>query len=279
MTDRNAQTNLQTYEAPEVAAHYAGLNYLSPCERLLFETYIGPGSAVLDLGVGGGRTTAYLASRASRYVGVDYAKAMVQACRAKFPGLEFVEADASDLSAFPDASFDAVVFAFNGVDYIHPEQARRSCFQHIHRVLKPGGVVIFSSHNPRAVLIRPSWNRERLRRIARRFAGKSTILYGFLLGGVTLVRSALALCQAVVAALPRLIKRVPSRVFWRGEGYLVDPVHGGLLTHYWIPGRAVSDLCGMRLRAERVAGNDYPHSPHAYVTDWYYYVFSKPCEE
>ena len=279
MTDLSAQTNLQTYEAPEVAAHYAGLDYLSSCERLLFETYIGPDSAVLDLGVGGGRTTAYLADRASRYVGVDYAKAMVQACRSKFPGLEFVVADASDLSLFPDASFDAVVFAFNGVDYIHPEQARQGCFQHIHRILKPGGIVIFSSHNPRAVLVRPSWNRDRLRRIARRFAWKSTLLYRFLLAVTTVARSMLALCQAVAAAVPRIAKRVPSQAFWRGEGYLVDPVHGGLLTHYWIPSRAMSDLRSMHLRAERVVGSDYPHSPHAYVTDWYYYVFSKPCEE
>ncbi len=152
MTDRSADTNLQIYDAPEVAAHYAALDYLTPCERLLFETYVAPGSAVLDLGVGGGRTTSYLAQRASRYVGVDYAAAMVTACQAKFPGLEFVVADAANLAAFPDASFDVVVFAFNGIDYVLPDESRRSCFEHVHRVLKAGGVVIFSSHNARAVL-------------------------------------------------------------------------------------------------------------------------------
>jgi SAM-dependent methyltransferase len=279
MTERSAQTNLQIYAAPDVVAHYAALDYLSPCERLLFESYIPPGCAVLDLGVGGGRTTSYLASRASHYVGVDYAESMVRACQAKFPGLEFVVADASKLSAFPDASFDAVVFAFNGVDYIHPEQARRSCFEHIHRVLKVGGVVIFSTHNARAFLVRPGWNRERLRRITRRFSCGSRPLSSILMGLLTLARSALALGQAVVATVPRVVKRVPSRVFWRGEGYMVDSVHGGLLTHYWIPGRAVDELHPMNLQPERIVGNDYPRSPYAYATDWYYYVFSKTCEK
>ncbi len=104
MTERSVDTNFQTYDAAEVAAHYATLDYLTPCERVLFETYIPPGSAILDLGVGGGRTTSYLANRASRYVGVDYAAAMVKVCRGKFPGLEFVVADAANLSIFPDAS-------------------------------------------------------------------------------------------------------------------------------------------------------------------------------
>ncbi len=122
MADIHIEKNLQIYNAPDVTAYYAALNYLTPCERLLFESYISPGSAVLDLGVGGGRTTPYLASRATRYVGVDNAEAMVRACQQKFPDLEFVTADAGDLSAFPDAVFDAVVFAFNGIDFVLPDK-------------------------------------------------------------------------------------------------------------------------------------------------------------
>jgi trans-aconitate methyltransferase len=90
--------NLRTYRVPAVASHYAALNYLTPCEQLLFRTYIKPGMAVLDLGVGGGRTTSYLSRIASRYVGVDYSEAMIHACRRKFLDLDFMLADASDLS-------------------------------------------------------------------------------------------------------------------------------------------------------------------------------------
>jgi SAM-dependent methyltransferase len=273
MTRLSADANLKTYDAPEVAAHYAALDYLTPCERMLFETYIPPRSAVLDLGVGGGRTTAYLANRASSYVGVDYAAAMVKACRAKFPGLEFVVADATNLAAFADASFDVVVFAFNGIDYVLPEQSRRSCLGHIHRVLKANGVVIFSSHNARAFVMRRSWNRERLQEIARRLAADSKVLYWLLLAILTSARATVALGQSAGATVARALNRMPSRMFWRGEGTLVDSAHGGLLTHYCIPSRVVDELDSLHFRPQRILGDDYPQPSHPYATGWYYYVF------
>ena len=122
--------------------------------------------AILDIGVGGGRTTPYLSQKASRYVGVDYSEEMVRTCRNKFPGLEFMVADASDLSAFPDASFDAIVIAFNGLDYLFPNEKRRQCLRECGRVLRADGVLVFSSHNPRSIFVRPAWDRERLRAFA-----------------------------------------------------------------------------------------------------------------
>jgi len=85
MNSCSSDTNHQVYERNDVAAHYAGLDHLTPCEQLLFDTYVPLGGEVLDLGVGGGRTTPYLANRASRYVGIDYSAAMIKACRTKFP--------------------------------------------------------------------------------------------------------------------------------------------------------------------------------------------------
>lgn len=271
----SAETNRETYNAPQLASYYASLDYLTPCERLLFDSYIAPGSAIIDLGVGGGRTTRYLSSRASNYVGVDYAPSMVQVCRRKFPGLEFQVADAADLSAFRDESFDAVVFAFNGIDCIFPADARKRCFQHIHRILRPNGCVIFSSHNPRAVLVRKRWNRERLRKIARRFSTGSAMLYRLSLAALTCARFGLAVAQSISATLPRLVRRLPSRAFWSGEGSLVDSSHGGIYTHYWIPARLVQEMNAADFRVERVVGDDYPQASHGYSTDWYYYVFTK----
>jgi ubiquinone/menaquinone biosynthesis C-methylase UbiE len=279
MATRSAETNLHTYDGAEVAAHYASLNYLTPCERVLFESFIPPGSSILDLGVGGGRTTLYLANQASRYIGVDYAAAMVKICQTKFPELEFLVADAANLAAVPDASFDVVVFAFNGIDYVLPEQSRRSCFAHIHRVLKTGGRLIFSSHNARAVLMIPRWNQERLQKIAHRFSIGSKVLHWLLLGILTPLRAALAFLRAMEATWMRVLKKIPSRMFWRGEGVLVDPAHGGLLTHYWIPRRVMQELDALHFRPERILGDDYPHPSHPYSTDWYYYVFTKTCEK
>lgn len=275
MATPTAETNFQIYDAAGVASHYAALDYLTPCERLLFDSYITPGSAILDLGVGGGRTTAWLARRASKYIGVDIAAAMVEACQARFPELKFVLGDAADLSAFADESFDAVVFAFNGIDYVIPAASRRACLEHIYRVLKPKGVVVFSSHNPGAIVVRQGWNGERLRTAASRFSAGSELLYELLLMGLTAARCTWSFFQSAAATLPRLRRRILSRAFWEGEGCVVDPAHGGLLTHCWIPRRVIEEMTSMGFRVERVLGDDYPRASRIYATDWYYYVFTK----
>lgn len=275
MSGPSAETNLETYDAADVASYYASLNYLTACERLLFDSFIPRGSAVLDLGVGGGRTTGYLSSRSSAYVGVDYAISMVNACRSKFPGLEFSVADAAELSAFRDESFDAVVFAFNGIDYVFPSDGRKLCFRHVRRILKRNGRLIFSSHNPRAILIRPRWNRERVLKLARRFSLKSAALHQFLFAGFTCARGGVAFVQSVWPTLSRVVRRIPSHAFWSGEGTLVDASHGGLFTHYSIPERVVQEMNEAGFRVERVLGDDYPQKSHPYATDWYYYVFAK----
>jgi SAM-dependent methyltransferase len=275
MSDPRIDKNLEIYSAPDVAAHYATLNYLSPCERLLFEMYIPEGSAILDLGVGGGRTTPFLSSRASHYVGLDYSSSMVERCHTKYPDLQFRVGDAADLSTFPDSQFDAVVFAYNGIDFVLPASSRQRCLKHVFRVLKPGGVLIFSSHNARAILVRPSWNLERLQKIADGLVPNSNVQRGVLLAGLVFIRRVLALGYAGKSSFVRMIQRLPTRTFWSGDGYRMDPAHGGLYTHYSVPRRVVSDVRAMNLRSVRILGDDYPKASHPLATDWYYYVFEK----
>lgn len=275
MSTLSAIDNLQTYETSEVASHYASLDYLTPCEQLLFDSTIKNGDRILDLGVGGGRTTPYLVSRTSQYVGVDYAASMIEVCRNKFPGLNFMVADASDLSTIADESLDAVIFSFNGIDYLVPDQSRHACLRHIHRTLAPGGSFIFSSHNPRAICVRPAWNRQRLLGLARKFSGGWQGLESVCFAGLTAARMMLALGQAAWRSLGRMTHRLPQPAFWGGEGNLIDSAHGGLLTHFSVPSRVIAELNEFGFRVERVLGDDYPEASQDYVTRWYYYVFTK----
>lgn len=273
--DSSSDPNVHIYNAPEVAGYYAGLNYLTPCEQLLFDAYLRPGMAILDLGVGGGRTTIYLSSIAARYVGADKAPEMVAACRKKFPQLEFQTADAADLSRFSSSSFDGVVMAFNAIDYVVPEESRYRALREIHRVLKPEGILIFSSHNPRSILVRASWNPQRVRDLAEAIVGSGSAVYPPLLWFLVRLRVITAAGQAVWKSLGRAALKLPTRTFWRGQGYLMDSAHGGLMTYFAVPRRIVQELEPLGFRSRRILADDYPRVSRLYTTDWYYYVFSK----
>jgi SAM-dependent methyltransferase len=267
--------NILTYNAPAVVKYYAALNYLTPCEQLLFDAYLKPGTAILDLGVGGGRTTPYLSSLAERYVGFDYASEMIASCRKKFPHLDFEVGNVADLSRFSSSSFDAVVMAFNGMDYVIPDESRFRTLREIGRVLKPEGILIFSSHNPRSIWVRVSWNAQRVRKLAETVVGCDSILFRPLMWSLTAVRVILVGLQAVLQSLGRAARRLPTRAFWQGQGYLIDPVHGGLKTHLAAPVKVARELGRFGFCLLRVLGDDYPRVSRSYVTDWYYYVFSK----
>ena len=55
---------------------------------------------ILDLGVGAGRTTPYLLEISKNYIGIDFSPAMIAACQARYPTVEFAVGDARDLSRF-----------------------------------------------------------------------------------------------------------------------------------------------------------------------------------
>ena len=229
---------------------------------------------ILDLGVGGGRTTPYLSSLASRYVGADYAPEMINACRKKFPNLEFENAGAAALSVFATSSFDAVVMAFNGMDSVVPDESRCQALREIRRVLKPKGVLIFSSHNVRSIFVRPSWNPQRLANLAKELVGSHSVLYRPLLWSLTGLRVVLAAFHSIVRSLARVTRRMPTRAFWLGEGYLMDAAHGGMRIHLSTPEKVEQELNRFGFRLLCVLGDDYPRVSRPYVTDWYYYVFS-----
>ncbi len=109
---------------------------------------------MLDIGVGGGRTTAHFLPKVREYVGVDISKGMIDACRQLFSErsdkAKFAVCDASAMDFFEKEQFDFVLFSFNGIDHV-PVNLRARVFQEVKRVLKPGGYFCFSTHNIQSV--------------------------------------------------------------------------------------------------------------------------------
>lgn len=149
--------NLDAWNVASVARTYARSSQLMPAELGVFAEawdHIRD-RAVLDLGVGGGRTLPYLSAAARRYVAVDYSDAMVRACRARFPDADVRLGDACRLDGIPDGDFDFTFFSYNSIDCIAAER-RALVYAAVRRVLVPGGMFGFSSHNVRRVSRVPS---------------------------------------------------------------------------------------------------------------------------
>lgn len=109
---------------------------------------------MLDIGVGGGRTTLHFAKLVKKYVGIDYSEEMIEACRRRFDGypadIAFQVCDARNLDIFKDNSFDFVLFSFNGIDYVSNKE-RLAILGEIKRILNPGGFFCFSTHNLQSI--------------------------------------------------------------------------------------------------------------------------------
>jgi SAM-dependent methyltransferase len=132
----------------DVVSSYAVYHELDAAEQTVFQK-IGAkfkGKAILDLGVGGGRTTAALLQISTNYLGVDYVPEMVAACRARFPHARFEYADARSMPELSDCSFDVIVFACNGVSMVDHD-GRVAILREARRLLAKGGVFVFSTYN------------------------------------------------------------------------------------------------------------------------------------
>ncbi|MGK7925599.1 MAG: class I SAM-dependent methyltransferase [Spirulina sp.] len=164
MTDKNQQT----YQAASIVWHYTQLSLLQAAEKTILDRFKAqlPTLKMLDIGIGGGRTTQHFAPLVAEYTGIDYSAAMIAACRQRFANFSHpltLEVGDARNRRFADNSFDFILFSFNGIDYVSHGD-RLQILQEIRRVGKSGCYVFFSSHNLQSMArmfdykTRMSWN-------------------------------------------------------------------------------------------------------------------------
>jgi SAM-dependent methyltransferase len=104
------------------------------------------GRRVLDAGCGTGRVAIELATRGYDVAGVDLDAGMLDAARAKAPGLAWIRADLATLRSedLPDgapSAFDAVVMAGNVMIFVLPG-TEGVVLERLHALLSPSGIVV-----------------------------------------------------------------------------------------------------------------------------------------
>nr|WP_272954879.1 class I SAM-dependent methyltransferase [Kribbella shirazensis] len=102
-----------------------------------------PAGPVLDVGCGPGRTTALLAARGLRVVGIDLSPGMIEVARRDHPDLDFRVSSMTALDV-PDGSVAGIVSWWS---IIHlPRDVVPQAFAEFHRVLAAGGVLLIGFH-------------------------------------------------------------------------------------------------------------------------------------
>lgn len=120
-------------------------------EKYVFEQYLKATDRILDLGCGTGRTTFALSELGYEdIIGVDLTPEMIEAAEEikveRNSSISFQIGNAKALN-FADEYFDVVIFSFNGLMSIPGEAERFKALQEIYRVLKVGGLFIFTTHD------------------------------------------------------------------------------------------------------------------------------------
>jgi SAM-dependent methyltransferase len=133
--------------ADEYAQHAEGGAYNALYDRPAVLELLGDvrGKSVLDAGCGPGLYAEELLHRGARVTGFDESPRMIELAKARTASDDFRTHDlAKPIDWLPDGAFDLALMAL----VIHHLDDRVAALKELHRVLKPSGRLVVSTHHP-----------------------------------------------------------------------------------------------------------------------------------
>jgi ubiquinone/menaquinone biosynthesis C-methylase UbiE len=110
-------------------------------ERLRDMSNLGPGKKILEIGCGNGIGTQLIHEifKPAEFIATEFDERLIEIARMKNKGLN-IQVEAGDAAAlrFRDDEFNAVI----GLSVIHHIPNWRDCVEELHRITKPGGLLI-----------------------------------------------------------------------------------------------------------------------------------------
>lgn len=134
--------------AAEYAAHNAESTYNAFYERPTTITLLGDvaGRSVLEVGCGAGPLTEYLVEHGAVVTALDVSSEMVRLAKARVGNrAKFLVANIEEPLSFASGSSFELIVASLVLHYIKDWE---SVLREFHRLLRPGGAVVFSTHHP-----------------------------------------------------------------------------------------------------------------------------------
>jgi len=107
-------------------------------------------ATLLDLGCGTGEHLAMLAHAGIRCTGIDISEDMLAAARRRFPSIEFILSDMSDIEC--ENAFNIVISLFGSFNYLINDSDIESMLLKLRKALKAGGLGVFEIWNSPPIL-------------------------------------------------------------------------------------------------------------------------------
>jgi 2-polyprenyl-3-methyl-5-hydroxy-6-metoxy-1,4-benzoquinol methylase len=130
----------------------------NPLHQRLFKAYVVADpyiqGDVLEVGCGEGRGVELLMRKAKSFTAVDKIEEALVVLRKRFPAGMFISMNIPPLSDLQDNTYDCVV-SFQVIEHIENDALY---LKEINRVLKPGGIALFTTPNRKMSLSRNPWH-------------------------------------------------------------------------------------------------------------------------